>query len=194
MYIADKKRNRNAIRSVNLIMEAYVGLMNEIPAEKITVTAIVNRAGLNRSTFYAHFDCPEDVHKLLEQKIVDELLESINDVDLKGLIKNPAPLLEIVAKRIEGRMEYAELLFDTHSTAHWLESVKEAVIEKFLNDAKNEGMEDDTTLMINIRFFVGGYIALCRDCLMKKLNISLDSLTEPLSKTISAGLSAYCGK
>lgn len=184
-----KNRNRNAIRSVNMIMEAYVDLLSEAPLDKITVTAIVNRAGLNRSTFYAHFECPNDVQKLLEQKLVEDLLESLKDIDLEGLMKNPQPLLERVSERIEARMSFVKLMFENHPASQWLDSLREAVIEKFMSDTKTvELYADRELLLMNLRFFVGGYIALCKDCITNKIDRQLSDLTETLSKTIAAGL------
>lgn len=190
MYNANKKRNRNAQRSVELMVAAYTQLLCENPQKKITITSIVKKAGLNRSTFYAHFDSPEDVHKLLEQNIVDELMANIDEMDINGIIADPSPLLNIVSKRISEHREYAELLFEVNGTAHWLENVKEEVIKRFISVAQSEGVPANDTLIINIRFFVGGYIALCRDCLMKKIDIPIESLTAPLAKTMSAGLKA----
>ncbi len=186
----ERKRNRNAIRSVNMIMDAYVELLEETPAEKITVTAIVNKAGLNRSTFYAHFENPDGVQNMLEQKLVDDLLESMKDFDLEGLMKNPKPLLELVAERIEAKMSYVKLMFEKHSAAHWMDSLREAVIEKFMSDPQAEMYDDKDMLLLNVRFFVGGYISLCRDCITNRLNRPLSSLTDTLSKTISGGLAA----
>lgn len=184
-----KNRNRNAIRSVNMIMEAYVDLLSEAPLDKITVTAIVNRAGLNRSTFYAHFECPNDVQKLLEQKLVEDLLESLKDIDLEGLMKNPQPLLERVSERIEARMSFVKLMFENHPASQWLDSLREAVIEKFMSDTKTvELYADRELLLMNLRFFVGGYIALCKDCITNKIDRPLSDLTKTLSKTIAAGL------
>ena len=186
----ERKRNRNAIRSVNMIMDAYVELLEETPAEKITVTAIVNKAGLNRSTFYAHFENPDGVQNMLEQKLVDDLLESMKEFDLEGLMKNPKPLLELVAGRIETKMSYVKLMFEKHSAAHWMDSLREAVIEKFMSDPQAEMYDDKDMLLLNVRFFVGGYVSLCRDCITNRLNRPLSSLTDTLSKTISGGLAA----
>ena len=160
----EKKRNRNAIRSENMIADAYIGLLKELPAERITVTAIVDRAGLNRSTFYAHFGCPEDVHKLLERRIADELLESINKVDLKNTMKNPKPLLDVVAELIESRKSFIELMFERNSSSNWLDRISEAVTDKFMSDTENVAQyKDGEQLMINLRFFIGGYISMCRE-------------------------------
>lgn len=56
-----EKRNRNALRSQKMLINAFVDLVQDTPPEKITVTSIVNKAGLNRSTFYAHFNRPSDI-------------------------------------------------------------------------------------------------------------------------------------
>ena len=53
--MAEKKEYRNAVRSRRMIREAFVALLHEKPFEKITATDIINRSGLNRSTFYAHY-------------------------------------------------------------------------------------------------------------------------------------------
>ncbi len=43
------------------IIQALFKLMNEYAYEKITVTDIVNKAGVGRATFYRHFKTKEDV-------------------------------------------------------------------------------------------------------------------------------------
>ncbi len=187
----EKKRNRNAIRSVNMIMDAYAELLSVTPMEKITVTAIVNKAGLNRSTFYAHFDCPADVHKLLEQKLVEELMEKINGLEFIGIMKNPKPLLDIVAELFEMRMDYIKLMFDKHLATEWLESIKEGLINKFMSDAEKEGKcENKDVLLINLRMFIGGYISLCRDYINNKIEYTPSQLSESVATIIAGGLAA----
>lgn len=50
-----KAEYRNATRSKKLIKEAYISLLREKPATKITVTDIVKTANISRGTFYAHY-------------------------------------------------------------------------------------------------------------------------------------------
>lgn len=189
----EKKRNRNAIRSVNMIMNAYGELLKVTPMEKITVTSIVNKAGLNRSTFYAHFDCPNDVRKMLEKKLVDELMEKIDCLDFKGLMADPQPLLDIVAERLEERMDYLNVMLERYPATEWMESIKEAIIERFMSDAEAEGSyENKDDLLINLRFFVGGYISLCRDYINNKISDTPSELSESLARTIAGGLLASC--
>ena len=48
-----KAEYRNALRSKALIKDSFVTLMQAKPLEKITVTDVVNKAQINRGTFYA---------------------------------------------------------------------------------------------------------------------------------------------
>ena len=48
--MGQKAEYKSAARSRRLLREAYVQLMAEKPPERITVTDIVGRAGLNRGT------------------------------------------------------------------------------------------------------------------------------------------------
>lgn len=53
------------------ICDALLDLMEEQPLRTIKVTKLVERAGVSRSTFYAYFDCIEDV----VQRIEDDYFE-----------------------------------------------------------------------------------------------------------------------
>jgi AcrR family transcriptional regulator len=72
------------------INQAMVTLLNDRPFEKITVAAIVQTAGLNRGTFYLHFDDKYDVIEALENNVFAELQAIVN--------KAPAPAGKILSE------------------------------------------------------------------------------------------------
>lgn len=78
-----KKTYRNSIRSEKSIIHAYVQLMQNKTSKRITVTDIVNKADLNRSTFYAHFKSAEDVRERIQKDVLKELLGSLDKNDYK---------------------------------------------------------------------------------------------------------------
>ena len=53
--MGERKVYKSALRSRKWIRQAFMELLREKDFEKITVTDIVNRADINRSTFYAHY-------------------------------------------------------------------------------------------------------------------------------------------
>ena len=54
----------------NAIMESVLRLLETRPLNKITVKDIVDECGINRNTFYYHF---EDISSLIEAIIIDEV-------------------------------------------------------------------------------------------------------------------------
>ncbi|WP_337099167.1 TetR family transcriptional regulator [Paenibacillus sp. YIM B09110] len=67
---------RNVISARWLIMEAFTLLLAVLPLEKISVHAIVHKAGISRSTFYSHF---QDKFDLLEQ-VTEEITSKLLDI------------------------------------------------------------------------------------------------------------------
>lgn len=59
-----------------IILQTLTELMNEKPLSKITVKDIVERCGVNRNTFYYHFqDIPDAVEAMVREEL-DEILTS----------------------------------------------------------------------------------------------------------------------
>ena len=53
--MGEKAEYRSAVRSRENIRKAYVELIHEKGTIEITVKELVERADVNRSTFYAHY-------------------------------------------------------------------------------------------------------------------------------------------
>lgn len=66
------KKTKRAIRS------AFYELIKEKPLEKITVKEIAERAEINKTTFYAHYETVYDLVDQLEQEAVAEVISQIN--------------------------------------------------------------------------------------------------------------------
>ena len=55
------KTDRRAQRSRELILEALFALMTERGYERLTIQNLIDRAGVGRATFYAHFQSKEEL-------------------------------------------------------------------------------------------------------------------------------------
>ncbi len=58
---AGKKIDRRVRRTRNALGDALIALMQEKPFESVTVQQVLDRAGVGRSTFYAHFSDKNDL-------------------------------------------------------------------------------------------------------------------------------------
>ena len=57
------------------IMEAFVVLLNEKPLNKITIKDIVEACGINRNTFYYHFQDVPDLIEAIVKEEIDAIIE-----------------------------------------------------------------------------------------------------------------------
>lgn len=57
------------------IMEAFVALLNEKPLNKITIKDIVEACGINRNTFYYHFQDVPDLIEAIVKEEIDAIIE-----------------------------------------------------------------------------------------------------------------------
>ena len=85
--MTEKVKDRRVRKSQESFKEAFCEMVVMVPFEKITVTALANRADLNRKTFYSHFDTMEDLMRDIEQDCVNQVnskLEELDENDLTG--------------------------------------------------------------------------------------------------------------
>ena len=65
-----QKRDRRSQRTQRLVSAAFAELMTEKSYEKILIQDILDRAGIGRTTFYAHYFDKEDVlNHIVEQEL-----------------------------------------------------------------------------------------------------------------------------
>ena len=73
------KHEITSMNTKKMFAASLKGFMEKKPLSKITVSEIVNDCGVNRKTFYYHF---EDIYALLKWMLEQEALEVIKQFDL----------------------------------------------------------------------------------------------------------------
>lgn len=77
MIVLENAMDLRTEKSKKAITEAFLALRARRPLEKITVRELCQRAQVNRSTFYAHFQDVYDLSDRLENAAVQAVLDSI---------------------------------------------------------------------------------------------------------------------
>jgi AcrR family transcriptional regulator len=68
--VKQQKADRRSQRTYRLVNSAFAELVGEKPYDKILVQDILDRAGIGRTTFYAHYFDKEDVlNNIIEQEL-----------------------------------------------------------------------------------------------------------------------------
>ena len=179
-----KAEYRSAVRSRKMINEALADLLTEKPLDKITVTDVVNRADINRGTFYAHYkDIPDVVDHLIQQTF-----SAIREAMMSTVATDAKPehtLLSTIQKLLEEDMSFYRKILNSSASAIMQEQLV-AVVTEFMLEHKDQfypGSQEE--YKIAIRFCAGGLSNLYRDWFSGKLSITLSELTDVARNMIS---------
>lgn len=108
------------------IRNEFFALLQEKPLNKITVTAICERAGINRATFYKYYDNPFDLMHKLETALIGELEKTIGLLPKKTIRSVFAAVLEHLKKESE---TYA-VLFSENGDREFVEKILSMVYQE----------------------------------------------------------------
>ena len=172
-----KAEYRSALRSRKLINEALADLLTEKPLDKITVTDVVNRADINRGTFYAHYrDIPDVVDHLIHQTfsaIRDAMMAQSQPLNKAG-----TTLLSTIQSILEEDLTFYRKILNSSASSIMQEQLVSIVLEFMLEQQDRFYPGSPEEYEIAIRFCAGGLSNLYRDWFSGKLSCSLGELTQ----------------
>jgi AcrR family transcriptional regulator len=185
--MAQKKEYRNAVRSRRMIREAFVELLHEKPFEKITATDIINRSGLNRSTFYAHYPDVKGIIDEITGEIFTMFRQMIAELDFSRFLNDPEPNLKKVVSFLEENHHIYRLLGQSDMSLIYLEQMKKALIQQVLDmpDLPTHGASQ-VSVDIRIRMLLSGVIDAYRDWLAGGIDCTLEELTSEVANITRA--------
>lgn len=177
-----KAEYRSAIRSRRLIRQAFLELLEEKPFSKITVTAIVARADLNRATFYAHYPDVRGVVEEIENELSEKLLEVLGKFHFTDFFNNPMPLLMEASRYVDENQDLLRTLLKNVGSDTAVANLKSTFAEYILNKSDTpEELLDSTAVQLRIYYFANGMIGLYQQWLLDTLNCTLEDIAREVS-------------
>lgn len=181
--MSEKKEYRSAVRSRKLIRQAFYELLKEKNFEKITVTDIVKRADVNRSTFYAHYPDVMGVVEEIQEEILEYTQKFMNEIDFKDFYDNPKPYLQNIVKLVEENNELYRLLMTSAMAMKQMDRLKYIIIERTVQSIQTpQWFKNEFELEFSVRFILGGIVDVYTQWLYGEVDCSLEDLTEQLAK------------
>lgn len=180
-----KAEYRSAIRSRRLIREAYTALLKEKELSKITVTDIVNRADINRATFYAHYPDVRGVTEEIENEIIAKMLEVLKKFEFTNFFGNPAPLLLQLSRYLEEDAEFYRILIKANGSEMFMEKLKKVFTDYMLNSSDiPDEMRHSKMVRLRVCYFAGGIVNLYKQWFRGDLDCTLNDIAMEVSKLL----------
>ena len=187
--MAERKEYRSALRSRRFIRQSFMELLKEKRPEKITVTDIVKRADINRSTFYAHY---ADVRALIDEiqkEFVEQSVSLLMGADFLTLLRDPIPFLKKWIDIANQNRELYTFLGKNAIATSSIEQFKLLLVEKAMNIPQiPEEIRNQKYYEIRVNFFVGGVINVYQQYLVGNLDATTDEIIADIASVITASV------
>lgn len=175
--MGQKAEYRSAIRSRRLIREAYMALLKEKELSKITVTDIVKRADINRTTFYAHYPNVRGVTEQIGNEIIAKMLEILKGFEFSSFFRDPAPLLLKLSRYLEEDTDFYRTLIQAEGSEEFMEKLKRTFVEYMINSSDiPDDLRSSKMAQIRAHYFAGGIVNLYKQWLCGALDCELDDI------------------
>ena len=159
--------------------------------EKITVTEIVNLAGLNRGTFYAHYNNTVEVLEEIEKDVSDQILYFFSSYK-DSIMENPTPFLRNIAKFLQKDFEFYRRLICAQAGEHFIDQIKAFFIKIVIeNNSKISHIKDTDAFAVRVRFYTNGFAGMYEDVFKGRLDVSLSQLSEIIGQLIKVGFDDF---
>lgn len=187
-----KAEYRSAIRSRKLIKEALADLLQEKNLDKITVTDVVNRAQINRGTFYAHYEDIPDVINHLIQHTFSGIRDALSGQS-RPWTEVPHVLLDKIQSILEEDLEFYRKIMNSNASSLMQEQLVEITMEYLLQREEDFGFGNHEEYVLMIRFCAGGLSNLYHDWFAGKLPFSLSELTKRAEQLLGTIIASSSG-
>lgn len=181
-----KSEYKSSIRSKNLIKKAFLELLQEKETNKITVTDIVKKADINRSTFYAHYPDVRGVVEKINEEAISAMLSILDDFKYENFFSNLAPILLEINRYLEDEMEVCRIMIMSEYADDFFEEGKRVFFE-YMKNAESIPLKirNSPTFEMRMSFFVGGIFHMYKQWFKGELNVSLNDIPIEISKIVN---------
>lgn len=180
-----KAEYRSAIRSRKLIRQAFVELLEEKDFARITVTDIVNRADINRGTFYAHYTDTRAVLEEIENEFIGQLEEVFIDFRYQDFFRDPLPILNRISEWIQSDADNYRILLRTSGYGGFLDKLQDIFLDHTMKDSTiPEEVKKRPSFQLQIRYLGAGTGSLYLAWLRGQLDMDPKEISRQASQLI----------
>lgn len=183
--MGEKKVYRNAVRSRQMIRQAFLELLREKPCEKITATDVIRRADINRSTFYAHYPDVRGIMDEIMAEITQMFRSMLQSMDFTSFFADPMPILLEMIGFLQENQEMYQMLLQSSMALEQLDQLKKVLINQVL-ETPNLPVHNlgDTGIVIRVRMLLSGLVDTYRQWLAGEFACTMEEAAEEIAAVI----------
>ena len=174
------KLDLRIIKTNNTLYEALVLLLKEKTFEEIKVSDICQKALVNRSTFYSHFNDKYELFMSLINNLKQELETDLKSIDETNLKKYYLKLIEIFLNHIEGKENiYRSILINNRNSI-----IMDMIYDTITEDINSKIKQNDKNVPNDIftSYYLGAIVNVGVEWFKNDKKYSKEEILEYLDK------------
>ncbi len=171
------------------LKSALLSLMHEKSIERISISEICRKSGINRNTFYQHY---KDIKDLLDEVEKGFMVSVFSAVSISGeSVRSVKEIMTVLLETIKDNEEICMLLFSDNGDKDFLRNILMYALPSAVENWVNElGMEEaDATALYY--FVMGGTVNIIEAWMKDSFSATLDETAEKLNKLILSCQAAF---
>jgi AcrR family transcriptional regulator len=190
------RADRRVLRTRGLVLDAFLGLMVERGYEAMTVQHLLDRSGVGRATFYAHFKGKEDLLASSVRRLQGGLREAWRQTAAEqGGAQRPLGFARAFFRHVDGHRRIYDLMIGRPS---------EVTIDRYMRRMLDELIREDLLsrpgarrgsrgLEVAVQFVTGAMWSLVSWWIVTRARLSADELHGHFERLALQGLDGALG-
>lgn len=181
--------DRRVGKTCTAIRNAYLDILKDSPAGRITVAEIARRANIDRKTFYLHYATTDAVLDEIYDSVVTETIDSMqNNAEDKNKRLSVEDLFDLITAMIAKNLDIFEILAARSDDKTLFEKLRKTLIRQIVTEYKDELGLTETQFHIYAEFFMSGIIASYSMWISGKLPLRIEELAQMVTRASLYGL------
>lgn len=153
------KEDQRVVMTKRMLREAIFRLVQRKEPDEITVTELCAEAGVNRATFYRHYEKPHDILDEQRRLIFCQMQQMARE---KQAAEDPLPWLEEMCAYLYDRAELMKILFRYRKQEEFLQMIERLCSGQLrgLRETRIARGRDSQGLNLIVHYYSGGICAV----------------------------------
>jgi len=174
-----------------IIRESLVALMRQYPISRISIKMLCERAGINRSTFYAHYSDVYDLLYQIQQEIIGELSAHISGNAFSEQTKLTVQALEHILGYAKSNAALFEVLLSENGDFAFQRDIMLLAQQKTVQELQHMKQIEPGVSEYLQYFVVNGALSVIQKWLTDGMRESVPEMAELCSTLLFKGLSGF---
>lgn len=180
------KDDQRVTLTKRLLKDGLLRLMQKQNLDKISVTQLCSESGINRATFYRHYEQPKDILNELRYEMsanVKAIVSKQENID------NIQKSIEDVCSYFYDNAELLKIFFETRTDDDFVMLINEIYADQFAEIRQRELLNeiDDDSLRIGAFYYAGGFFFVLRQWILEPINKTPKEIAEVIYGLINQG-------